>query len=82
MTIDEREDLLTRSLKRLPRLSPDEARAEQLRKRCRAAIGRLHLAGGYRPVSGLAIEAAFLGVLCAGYLLAVALEVLRLYAIH
>jgi hypothetical protein len=82
MTTDETEILTMHHLQHLRVMEPDVARAERVRARCRAAIIRRQPKADNSTSSAayarLVIESAVIGALCAGYLFAVARDVLRL----
>jgi hypothetical protein len=83
MTTVDPDDPLLRNLRRVPMLSPDEARVERIRARCHAAIARqrVQLDRSARRAKFIArvLEPALVGGLGLIYLSAVIRDVLRLH---
>jgi hypothetical protein len=83
MIPDELDDQLLCDLRRVPVHFQHEERAERVRRRCRAALGRrqLHLERSTRRARLIqcALERTLVGGLSLIYLLAVVLDVLRLF---
>jgi hypothetical protein len=85
MTTDQLDDHLLRTLQRLPTLSPQQTRVDQLRTRCHAAFTRRHAQmerSNRRARFGRRVlEPALVGALSLIYLWAVVLDVLRLHGL-
>jgi hypothetical protein len=81
MTLED--NRLVQTLRHLTLLEPDPVRSERVRERCRAAIAQ-PLPEGRRPIASGRFTAPVLDSgltysLCAGYLSALVLELLRVY---
>jgi hypothetical protein len=76
-------DPVLRSLERLPLLTPDQARAERVRARCRAGFSRhrQRVEHSERVANAALLELTLVGVLCVMYLSAVVHDALRLHGL-
>ena len=78
-------DALDRSLRRLPLIAPDPARADLLRARCRAELTGRHRraqrAARRWDAAGQVLGPALVGGLCAIYLVAVIGNALRIHGV-
>lgn len=86
MTPDEARDPILMNLGRLSAISPDPARAERVRSRCRAELTRRrHRAertARRRSLTRRVLTPVFVGGFCLLYLSAVVYDVMQLYVVR
>lgn len=79
MIRNDADDPVLKDLRLLQALSPDPARAERVRARCRAHLERSRPSG--RPVDGRLFPSVLVGSLCGVYIIGLIRIALRAYGV-